>query len=46
LSKLVAQSFLQDNRALIKPTDGENLNNRLNIIGFGGPFSGNAIGPP
>jgi hypothetical protein len=26
--------------------DGENLNNRLNIIDFGGLFSGNAIGPP
>jgi outer membrane receptor for Fe3+-dicitrate len=26
--------------------DGENLNNRLNVIDFGGLFSGNAIGPP
>jgi hypothetical protein len=26
--------------------DGENLNDRLNIIDFGGLFSGNAIGPP
>ena len=26
--------------------DGENLNNRLNIMDFGGLFSGNAIGPP
>jgi hypothetical protein len=25
--------------------DGDNLNNRLNIIDFGGLFSGNAIGP-
>jgi hypothetical protein len=25
--------------------DGENLTNRLNIIDFGGLFSGNAIGP-
>jgi hypothetical protein len=25
--------------------DGENLNNRLNLIDFGGLFSGNAIGP-
>jgi hypothetical protein len=24
----------------------ENLNNRLNVIDFGGLFSGNAIGPP
>jgi hypothetical protein len=26
--------------------DGENLNNLLNVIDFGGLFSGNAIGPP
>jgi len=26
--------------------DVENLNNRLNVIDFGGLFSGNAIGPP
>ena len=26
--------------------DGANLNNRLNVIDFGGLFSGNAIGPP
>jgi hypothetical protein len=25
--------------------DGDNLNNRLNVIAFGGLFSGNAIGP-
>jgi hypothetical protein len=25
--------------------DGENLNSRLNVIDFGGLFSGNAIGP-
>ena len=25
--------------------DGENLNNRLNVIDFNGLFSGNAIGP-
>lgn len=25
--------------------DGQNLNNRLNLIDFGGLFSGNAIGP-
>jgi hypothetical protein len=25
--------------------DAENLNNRLNVIDFGGLFSGNAIGP-
>jgi len=25
--------------------DGENLNNILNVIDFGGLFSGNAIGP-
>ena len=26
--------------------DGQNLNNVLNVIDFGGLFSGNAIGPP
>ena len=26
--------------------DVQNLNNRLNIIDFGGLFSGNAIAPP
>jgi len=26
--------------------DGENLNNILDVIDFGGLFSGNAIGPP
>lgn len=26
--------------------DGDNLNNRLNVIDFGGLFSGNAIAPP
>jgi len=26
--------------------DVENINNRLNVIDFGGLFSGNAIGPP
>lgn len=26
--------------------DAQNLNNRLNVIDFGGLFSGNAIGPP
>jgi hypothetical protein len=25
--------------------DGDNLNNRLNVIDFGGLFSGNAVGP-
>lgn len=26
--------------------DGENLNNTLDVLDFGGLFSGNAIGPP
>lgn len=26
--------------------DGENLNNKLNVIDFDGLFSGNAVGPP
>jgi hypothetical protein len=25
--------------------DGDNLNDRLNVVDFGGLFSGNAIGP-
>jgi hypothetical protein len=35
-----------DKLALNFQADGENLNNRLNVIDFGGLFSGNAIGPP
>ena len=31
--------------AITLQIDGENLNNHLNVIDFGGLFSGNAIGP-
>ncbi len=32
-------------RRITFQVDGDNLNNRLNVIDFGGLFSGNAIGP-
>ena len=32
-------------KALTLQIDGENLGNHLNVIDFGGLFSGNAIGP-
>jgi hypothetical protein len=38
--------YTKENRTLRLQVDGENLNNRLNVIDFGGLFSGNAIGPP
>jgi len=41
-----AQLYKSEKLALNFQADGENLNNRLNIIDFGGLFSGNAIGPP
>jgi hypothetical protein len=40
-----AQLYKTDKLALNFQADGENLNNRLNVIDFGGLFSGNAIGP-
>jgi TonB dependent receptor len=36
----------KEKRSLRLQADAENLNNRLNVIDFGGLFSGNAIGPP
>jgi outer membrane receptor for Fe3+-dicitrate len=45
-ASLGAQLYKTDKLALNFQADGENLNNRLNIIDFGGLFSGNAIGPP
>jgi hypothetical protein len=45
-ASLGAQIYKTDKLALNFQADGENLNNRLNIIDFGGLFSGNAIGPP
>jgi hypothetical protein len=41
-----AQVYKTEKLALNFQADGENLNNRLNVIDFGGLFSGNAIGPP
>ena len=41
-----ADLYKKENRSLRLQADGENLNNRLNVIDFGGLFSGNAIGPP
>jgi hypothetical protein len=38
--------YKKEKRALRLQADVENLNNRLNVIDFGGLFSGNAIGPP
>jgi hypothetical protein len=37
--------FKVEHAAIRLQADGTNLNNRLNIIDFGGLFSGNAIGP-
>ncbi len=35
-----------ESRSLRVQVDGENLNNRLNLIDFAGLFSGNAVAPP
>jgi hypothetical protein len=40
-----ADLYKKEGRTLRLQADGENLNNRLNVIDFGGLFSGNAIGP-
>ncbi len=40
-----ADVYKSDRFTLGLQVDGENLNNRLNVIDFGGLFSGNAIGP-
>ena len=45
-ASLGAQLYKTEKLALNFQADGENLNNRLNVIDFGGLFSGNAIGPP
>jgi hypothetical protein len=41
-----ADLYKKEKRNLRLQADFENLNNRLNVIDFGGLFSGNAIGPP
>jgi len=40
-----AELYKTERLTLNLQVDGENLNNRLNLIDFGGLFSGNAIGP-
>ncbi len=41
-----ADLYKKEKRSLRLQADAANLNNRLNVIDFGGLFSGNAIGPP
>lgn len=43
---LGAEIYKSDFLAMRMQFDVENLNNRLNVIDFGGLFSGNAIAPP
>lgn len=44
-ASLGADIFKFEQGSMHFQVDGENLNNRLNVIDFGGLFSGNAIGP-
>jgi hypothetical protein len=44
-SSLGADLYKKENRSLRFQADAENISNRLNVIDFGGLFSGNAIGP-
>ncbi|MGA8144686.1 MAG: TonB-dependent receptor [Candidatus Acidiferrales bacterium] len=41
-----ADIYSSDRMKMRLQADGQNLNNVLNVIDFGGLFSGNAIGPP
>ncbi len=45
-ASLGVELFKSDRLTLHLQADIENLNNRLNVIDFGGLFSGNAIAPP
>jgi outer membrane receptor for Fe3+-dicitrate len=45
-ASLGAELYKTDKLTLNFQADGGNLNNCLNVIDFGGLFSGNAIGPP
>ena len=45
-ASLGAELYKTERLALNLQADAENLNNRLNVIDFGGLFSGNAIAPP
>jgi outer membrane receptor for Fe3+-dicitrate len=38
--------YKQENLTVRLQADGQNLNNRLNLLDFGGLFSGNAVAPP
>jgi hypothetical protein len=40
-----AELYKQDKRSVRLQADGENLSNAMEVIDFGGLFSGNAIGP-
>jgi hypothetical protein len=44
-ASLGADLYTNDRMTVHLQADGENLNNRLNVIDFAGLFSGNAIGP-
>jgi hypothetical protein len=44
-ASLGAEIYKTEKLTMRFQVDGENLNNRLNVIDFGGLFSGNAIGP-
>lgn len=44
-SSLGYELYTRDKTTVHLQIDGENLNNRLNVIDFGGLFSGNAIAP-
>lgn len=44
-ASLGADVYTSDKMTIHLQADGENLNNRLNVIDFAGLFSGNAIGP-
>jgi hypothetical protein len=44
-ASLGADLYKKENRSLRFQADAENISNRLNVIDFGGLFSGNAIGP-
>jgi hypothetical protein len=41
-----AELWHKDKATVRFQADGQNLNNRLNLIDFAGLFSGNAIAPP
>ena len=45
-ASLGAEVYKRENYTVRLQADGQNLNNRLNLIDFGGLFSGNAVAPP